>query len=216
MAQNSWYKTVNIGQHFNLNYVEEETVPEEQILNFFTGEKDHIFHPDFMAELEEAAGKWEIIGEGNIPPDFRNDPFYVPEKEVKIEYSVAKFSGSKVNLLVFFRFGSSRWHSYNGLLKNLILPRTAFIDSLLNMEHYDNLYKKRFRGIGHGISASEMETELGRDYFEYLGQSLQLRNIYYGKHNLEIYIQDVTVMYIKEGRPNWMDSDSVVKHKQDE
>ena len=66
-------------------------------------------------------------------------------------------------------------------------------------------------GLSHGSSFTYVEKTLGTGYYEYIGQNLQLQNVYFENFDIEICLQNGMVKYIKEGKPGWMDSDNVEK-----
>ena len=177
-AQEKWYKPINIGQH-NLNFVAEKKVDPEEIRNYFQDDADNIYSELLDSELSKLMNEWEKDDAINPSRDFKNDPYFNLIKDRKLEYAIAGFSDKKVNVLFFFTYGFSRWHRYNAILENLILPRNEMVDSILNMKYFDDLYKTEYKEVRHGTTMVEAEEILGDDYYEYLGQSMQLRNIYY-------------------------------------
>ncbi len=212
-AQDKWYHLVNIGQHFSQNHIVEKEVEMQDVENYLQYNADNIFNVHFKTKLSRIMNEW--IKDDTITParDFQNDPYFKLITDRKLEYTIAGFTDDKVNIYFYFTFGSSRWHHYNALLENLILPRNEMVDSILNMKYYDDLYKTEYKGIKHGSSIMIVEQILGDDYYEYLGQSMQLRNIYFKNYNTEFCIQDGIVKYISSGIPSWMDSDLVRKNK---
>ncbi|MBN1925336.1 MAG: hypothetical protein JW798_05825 [Prolixibacteraceae bacterium] len=210
MAQEKWYKPVNIGC-YSLNFVPEKEIGTDELYNYLSEIPGNFYSEQFERELNQAMSEWKNDSIGLPPIDLENDPYYNSNPDRKLEYMVAGFSDNKVNLHIYFEFGSSRWHHYLALLANLILPRSEKTDSLLNMKYYDELYKTTFMGLSHGSSLKDVKNSLGTGYSEYIGQNLQLQNIYFKKYNIEICLQDRIVKYIKKGKPGWMDSDNVIK-----
>jgi len=215
MAEQNWYKPVNLGHHY-LNFIAEEKISPENVARYFNAKEENNLTPAFEQELNILVEEWKKNDDENISPEFRNDSYFVPNREYKLEYSVDAFSDDSINVRFFFEYGTSRWHHYNALLQNLIIPRSSIVDSILEMQYFENLYTKRYKGIGYGSSESEMEAALGNEYFEYLGQSLHLRNVYYHIDDVEVCLQDGIVKYVIEGRPAWMDSDNIKKHEEND
>ncbi|MBN1819241.1 MAG: hypothetical protein JW833_00910, partial [Prolixibacteraceae bacterium] len=60
MAKKNWFITVNIGQHYNLNFIEEENISSRQIKKIFNPLPDQIFHAEYYRELTELLNKWQI------------------------------------------------------------------------------------------------------------------------------------------------------------
>ncbi|MBN2018536.1 MAG: hypothetical protein JW794_10470 [Candidatus Cloacimonetes bacterium] len=214
MAQ-KWYRPVNIG-HVYLNFIAEKKLSEDDANANFVVCNNNIMSELFKGELQELTEEWKKNDKGSISPNFQNDPYFTPNRDYKIDYSIDAFSDDSINVKFFYEYGTSRWHHYNALLMNLIIPRNSRLDSIFNMEYYESLYKTVYNGIGHDSTGKQMEEELGTDYFEYFGQSLQLRNVYYEDQNLEICLQDGIVKFVKIGRPGWMDSDNITKHKKND
>ncbi len=215
MAEQKWYKPVNLGCHY-LNFIAEENISSEDVARYFHSKGDHILTPMFEQELNSLVEEWRKHDDGSISPEFQNDPYFIPNNEYLVEYAIGGFSEDSVNVMFFFRYGASRWHHYNALLKNLIIPRSSVVDSIFNMIYYDDLYTTSYKGIGYGSSESNMETALGTGYYEYIGQSIQLKNVFYKQENMEICLQDGIVKYVKEGRPSWMESENIQKHKEND
>jgi hypothetical protein len=139
-----------------------------------------------------------------IIPDFEN--------YFDIDLIVKEFSARRARIFVVITLGHSRWHHYYFLLKNFIIDRNNEIDHIFKLNKLQETYTATYQTIGHGSSYEQVENILGNEYFEYTGQSPQLRNIYYEDHNLEVVIQDFHVKYITKNRPGWMNSDMYEKH----
>ncbi len=212
MAEQEWYEPVNIGYYY-LNFLPEERIQTKDLEYYFAIDQDDIINLDLKKDLQVAVDEWKKHDDGNISPEFQNDPYFVLNSDYKIDYKIDGFSADRVNISFFFEYGASRWHHYLVRIKNLVLPRTTRIDSLFALDELEAMYTIQIRGIGYNSTFEEMEKNLGKEYFEYIGQSLQLRNIYYPGLDVEVCVQDEMVKYIKEGRPGWMDSNNVIKPK---
>jgi len=210
MAEEQWYKPVNTGDYY-VNFVLEDRVPEQELEQYFTLLEDDLITQSFINELAALFEDWQKHEDGRISPEFQNDPHFVLHADHKIEHKVDGFSRDSVNVAFYFEYGSSRWHHYLVLLKNIIFPRTKQLDRIFHLDDLDELYAGQYKDVKYGTSEAEMEAVLGNEYFEYLGQSPQLRNIYYKNYDVEICIQNGMVKFIREGRPGWMDSNHIRK-----
>ena len=204
MAQDNWYITINAGQHIQWNNSEETEVAADQYKRIFNPSGHPDFHPDYYSVLKKLLDEWHSHNTDSITAEISNDPYFWPDTTRRIDYTVFAFNKKYVNVLIYSRYGFSRWHNHLVVLKNLIIPRDPYIYKWLKLREYDRRYCSTFRKIKYGTSMHETERILGTEYIEYPGQSLQLRNIYYKKFNRSFCIQDEIVKTIEKGKPAWL------------
>lgn len=212
MAEEKWYKPVDIGQHIDQNNVKEEQINKSQIKKIF--KKGTLFQEDARRMYVNLKREWFTINGADYIKKYKDDKiFYLDNNDHPITANVYMFSKSKAKIHIKFIYGHSRWHHYYIVLGNFLLERDSYIDDVFNLNVLEKKYSYSFKGISHGSSVEEIEDILGRGYYEYAGQSPQYRNIYYEKYNIEIIIQDWVVKYVQEGKPDWMKSEMKFKNK---
>ena len=202
-AAEKWYSPVDIGQHVDSSAVAEEKLSKAQIKEIF--QKGTIFRKEALKRYEKIKDNWLEDNRAEYLNKFKNDKiFSLDRRDHPISASIYQFSKSKAKIYIQFIFGHSRWHHYYIALGNFTAERDSYLDEVFDLDKLEKKYSYSFKGVAHGISAEEVEKILGRNYFEYAGQSPQYRNIYYEQYDIEIIIQDWRVKYIQHGKPNWM------------
>ena len=212
IAEEKWYTPVDIGEHVDLNNIGEKRLNKGQIKEIF--QKGTILKDEALKQYEKLRDIWLEKNGTEYQNKFKdNKIFYLDRRNHPISADIYQFSESRAKIYIRFIYGHSRWHHYYIVLANLIVKRNRYIDEVFNLNELEKKYSYSFKGVIHGSTAQEVEKTLGRDYYEYAGQSPQYRNIYYEKHDLEIIIQDWRVKYIQKGKPNWMNTEMKYRNK---
>ena len=212
IAEEKWYTPVDIGEHVDLNNIGEEKLAKTQVKEIF--QKEAVFKEDALRKYETLRDKWLENNGAEYQNKFKNNKvFFLDKRNHSISADIYKFSKSKAKIYIKFIYGHSLWHHYYIVLANFLVERDPYIDEIFNLNELEKQYSYSFKGITHGTTTNEVEEILGRDYYEYAGQSPQYRNIYYEKHDLEIIIQDWRVKYIQKGKPGWMDTEMKIKKR---
>ena len=171
-----------------------------------------VFQKEALNKYERLRDKWLENNGVDYQNQFKNDKvFFLDRENHPISANIHKFSKTKAKIYIQFIFGHSRWHHYYIILEDFIVERDPYIDEVFNLKELEKKYSYSFNGVAYGTTVQELEEILGRDYYEYMGQSPQYRNIYYEKYDLEIIIQDWIVKYIEKGKPTWMDTEMKFK-----
>ncbi len=201
-AQEAWFVPVNIGQHTDTNNVEPVEVYEHA---------DSIFQqstskltPAIEQEVEAMRDKWMAQHHDTYKERFNEMPAFALDPVNAIEVEVAAFSNVRVTIDVKFTYGHSRWHHYAILLKRFEVWRNELVDELFQLEALWEQYSYFIEEVWHGVSAEKMMEQLGKDFVEYPGQSLQFRQVYYANHDVEITLQNNKVKYLTPGKPEWV------------
>jgi len=206
IAEEKWYTPVDIGEHIDLNGLEEEKLSNARVKEIF--QKETVFKKDFLTKLEKHRDQWLENNQMDYRNKFKNDrTFHLDRSHHPISASICQFSKSKAKIYIKFIYGHSRWHHFYIILRAFLVKRDSYLDEIFGLNELEKKYSYSFKGVTHGTAAIEVEQRLGGDYYEYAGQSPQYRNIYYEKFNLEIIIQNSKVKYIHKGKPSWMDTE---------
>lgn len=209
-AGEKWYVLVDIGQHIDTSGVVEEKLSKARIKEIF--QEETFFQKKDLEHYEKLRDLWlENNSEGYFNKFRNNKDFHLDKNNNPISANIYEFSKSNAKIYIKFIYGHSRWHHYYIVLGNFLVERDLHIDEVFNLNELEKKYSYSFNGVFHGTSANEAERILGKNYYEYSGQSPQYRNIYYEKYNIEIIIQDWIVKYIQQGKPNWMDTEMKFK-----
>ncbi len=210
MAKDQWVKLIDIGEHIDFSEAKEETINKAQAVKIF--QKNDLLTKDALTEMKKIRDGLIKKNKKTFMEKNKKDNSFFLDTKYPISIEISRISKTKVNIYILFVYGHSRWHSFYMCIKNYIIKRDADIDEIFNLKELEENYFFSFKGIGHGTAFEYMEKKLGKNYYEYLGQSPQLRNIYYEKYNIEVVIQDFVVKKINKGRPGWMDSGMIRKN----
>ncbi len=207
--EDKWYVPVNIGQHMDLNNIDEEILSKTQGRKMF--QKETLFTQPFLKQIEGVRDHWLEQNNEKYREKFNDHKVFQLDKAHAVTVDIHGFSKTNVRFYVSFIYGHSRWHHYSILLKVFLIERDDYIDGVFSLRELESQYSFTFNGVGHGTTRKELEEILGSDYLEYRGQSPQYRNIYYQQHDIEVVLQDDLVKYLCKGRPGWMDSNIIQK-----
>jgi len=205
MSQEKVYYPVDIGQHIDLNEVQEENLPDVEDVFFLSKDNREEINPEVYQALKAHRDEWlsehkdEYLGQHAADQAFRQD------EDHQIEVLVKEFSDKRVRVYIVFTLGHSRWHHYHILLKNYLIDRDETVDGIFRINELEELYAATFQELGHGASFLEVLKSLGLNYREYIGQSPQYRNLYFPDHDLEVIIQDGYLKYLRQGKPAWVE-----------
>ncbi len=207
--EEKWYVPVNIGQHMDLNSIDEDILSKTQGRKRF--QKETLFTQPFLKQIEGERDLWLEQNNEKYREHFKYNKLFQIDKEHSVTVDIHGFSRTNIRLYVSFIYGHSRWHHYDILLKAFLIERDNYIDGVFKLKEQELRYSFTYNGVGHGTTSRGLEEKLGNDYVEYMGQSPQYRNIYYELHDIEVIIQDGIVKYLCTGRPDWMDSNMIQK-----
>lgn len=210
IAEEKWYTPVDIGRHVDTCGVTEEKLSKTQVQEIF--KKETFFKQGAFKRYERAKRQWlEDHGQA-YRTKFKTDiTFQLDQSGHPLSADVYAFSRSKARIYVHFIYGYSRWHQHDIVLADYLAERDPYLDEVFHLHEMEKKYAYSFKGIAHGSPMEAVEKILGPHDDEYAGQSLQYRNLYYERYNLEIVLQDGSVKYMHKGRPDWMDSGMKIK-----
>lgn len=204
MAKDKWVKLIDIGEHIDFNESKEETINKEQVKKIF--QENDLLSKEAMDEMKKIRDNLVKKNKKSFIDNNKNDKSFSLDSNYAISIEISRISKTKVNIYILFVYGHSRWNNYYMRIKNYIINRDTDIDKIFNLKELEEKYFFSFKGVEYGNSFEDMEKKLGNNYHEYLGQSPQLKNIYYEIYNIEVVIQNFIVKNINKGRPGWMDS----------
>lgn len=207
--EEKWYAPINIGQHMDLNNIDEEILSKTQGRKIF--QRETLFTQPFLKHIEGVRDHWLEQNNEKYRGQFNDHKLFQLDKAHAVTVDIHGFSKTNIRLYVSFIYGHSLWHHYDILLKAFLIERDDYIDGVFKLKELESRYSYTFKGARHGSTSTELEEKLGNNYFEYMGQSPQYRNIYYEQHDIEVVIQDDVVKYLCKGRPGWMNSNMIRK-----
>jgi hypothetical protein len=204
LAAEQWFFLEDIGQHLDSRGVTLVPLSRQQAKELFKKE---------TGLQEKALHQYEKIRDQRLKDfsktyrhQFQNDKTFHIDKNNLVSASVYAFSKSKAKIHIKFVYGHSRWHHFYIALADFITERDPFLDGVFGLNELEKQYAFSFKGVCHGMPFAEVEEKLGKEFFNYAGQSPQYQNIYYEQYNLEIIIQDWKVKCLRKGKPGWMDT----------
>jgi len=206
-----WYVQVDIGKYVNSNGATNEVLRNSRAKSIF--QKGTLLSTNFLIAYEATRDQWLKENDDQYVKRFKNYNGFFKDKNHAIKTTLKRFSATKARIQISFIYGHYRWHHYFILLENYTVPRSPYIDDVFGLAALEKKYSYSVKGIGHGLSATDMERVLGEDYWEYAGQSPSFRKVYYEELDVEVVIQHWVVKYINKGRPKFMDTDMKYKNK---
>jgi len=216
MAQENLYRPVDIGQHIDQNGVVEERLPNVEHYFFLDKDTRSHFEAEFKQELKNQRDQWLEKNETDYLENFSKNKAFQRDQENSIGLFVREFSDKQVRINVTFIFGHSRWHHYEILLKDFIIDRNEQVDQMFRLKQLEEVYTTTHKGVGYGATLAEVLKGFGIKFYEYPGQSVQLRNIYFPEEDVEVVLQDEQVKYVQKGKPNWLGEVNVDEDLADE
>ncbi len=205
MSQEKIYHPVDIGQHFDQNGVQEETLSRVEEIFYLDKDNRSGINPEALQSLIELRDSWMKENREEYLNKFAPDPAFCVDEESTVDVVIKEFSHDKVRILIVFTIGHSRWHHYHLLLKDCLIDRTDKVDQMFRLKQLEDRYGAAFNGVGHGASFHDLLRSFGLNFQEYVGQSMQYRTLYYPDQNLEVVLQDGIVKYLVEEKPAWVE-----------
>ncbi len=123
MAQEKWYKPVDIGQHIYTNEIkQEETDHFEENFEMDIDSRYKLLH-GIKEKFNTERDNWLDVNKDKYIENFRDKPNFRISHDYPLELIVKEFSKDYVRIFVIFKFGYSRWHHYYVLLKDYLVKR---------------------------------------------------------------------------------------------
>ena len=166
---------------------------------------------NFYNEMKVLRDEWIKDNLTEYLNKFKKSPAFRLDTTHNISAHIAKFSGSQVIIFIVFKIGHIFWRDISLALKNYLLNRNDFIDSVFNLKKLEEIYSFTFKDVGYGTPQDEMFKKLGNNFYEHINQATEFGQLYYEEYDLEIIMQGYIVKYLLKGRPSWMDYESEIQ-----